>query len=53
MEGDNISLNEELNIKNLIITARKDRPAGRVKSAVKIQDKESRRHCLKSVDLNI
>ncbi|RIA93460.1 hypothetical protein C1645_819426 [Glomus cerebriforme] len=29
------------------------KPPGRVKSAVEIQDKESRRHYLKSIDLNI
>ncbi|GBB91195.1 hypothetical protein RclHR1_18380001 [Rhizophagus clarus] len=31
----------------------KRRPAGRMKSAVEIQDKESRRNCLRSIDLNI
>ncbi|UZO14690.1 uncharacterized protein OCT59_006140 [Rhizophagus irregularis] len=45
--------NEELDVVNPIITVRKGRPPGRVKSAVKIQDKESRRHCLKSIDLNV
>jgi hypothetical protein len=41
------------NVVNPIITVRKGRPTGRVKSAVEIQDKESRRHCLRSIDLNI
>ncbi|GBC48226.2 hypothetical protein GLOIN_2v1474313 [Rhizophagus irregularis DAOM 181602=DAOM 197198] len=45
--------NEELDVVNSIITVRKGRPPGRVKSAVEIQDKESRRHCLKSIDLNV
>ena len=40
-------------VNNPIITVRKGWPAGRVKSAVEIQDKESRRHCLGSIDLNI
>jgi hypothetical protein len=45
--------NEELDVVNPIITVRKGRPPGRVKSAVEIQDKERRRHCLKPIDLNI
>jgi hypothetical protein len=45
--------NDELDVVNPIITVRKGRPPGRVKSAVEIHDKESRRHCLKSIDLNI
>ncbi|CAB4390330.1 unnamed protein product [Rhizophagus irregularis] len=45
--------NEKLDVVNPIITVRKERPPGRVKSAVEIQDKESRRHCLKSIDLNV
>ncbi|CAB4473010.1 hypothetical protein RhiirA1_450472 [Rhizophagus irregularis] len=38
--------NEELDVVNPIITIRKGRRPGRVKSAVEIQDKESRRQCL-------
>jgi hypothetical protein len=38
--------NEELDVVNPIITVRKGRPPGRVKSAVEIQNKEHRRHCL-------
>ncbi|GBC09501.1 hypothetical protein RclHR1_08910005 [Rhizophagus clarus] len=45
--------NVELNVANPVITVRKGRPAGRVKSAVEIQDKENRKSCLKSVDFNI
>ena len=41
------------NVANPIITVRKGRPAGRIKSATEIQDNESRRRCLRSVDLNI
>ena len=44
--------NKELDVANPVITARKGRPGGRVKSAVEIQDKENKR-CLNSVDLNI
>ncbi|GBB98256.1 hypothetical protein RclHR1_31820001 [Rhizophagus clarus] len=29
------------------------RPAGRIKSAVEIQDKENRRNCLRTIELNI
>ncbi|GES77558.1 hypothetical protein GLOIN_2v1474313 [Rhizophagus clarus] len=38
---------------NLIIMVRKGRLTGRMKSAVEIQDKEGRRNCLRSIDLNI
>ena len=41
-----------MDVANPVITARKGRPGGRVKSAVEIQDKENKR-CLNSVDLNI
>ena len=44
---------EELDAANPVITVRKGRPAGRAKSAVEIQDKENKKSCLKSVDLNI
>ncbi|CAB5395285.1 unnamed protein product [Rhizophagus irregularis] len=37
--------NEKLDVVNPIITVRKERPPGKGKSAVEIQDKESRRHC--------
>jgi len=54
LDNQNLALNNEgLDIANPIITVRKGRPAGRAKSAVEIQDKESRRQCLKSIDLNI
>ena len=46
-------LNNNGNVANPIITVRKGRPAGRMKSATEIQDNENRRHCLRSVDLNI
>jgi len=45
--------NKELDVTNPVITVRKGRPAGRVKSAVEIQDKENKKHCLNSIDLNI
>jgi len=46
-------LNNNGNIANLIITVRKGRPAGRMKSTTEIQDNKNRRHCLRFVDLNI
>ncbi|CAG8693427.1 hypothetical protein GLOIN_2v1474313 [Rhizophagus irregularis DAOM 181602=DAOM 197198] len=45
--------NEELDLVNPIITVKKERPPGRVKNAVEIQNKESRKHCLKSINLNV
>ena len=45
--------NKELDVTNPVITVRKGRPAGRIKSAVEIQDKENKKHCLNAVDLNI
>ena len=45
--------NEELDLTNPIVTARKGRPAGRAKSIIEVQDKENKRNCVKSVDLNI
>ncbi|RIA83855.1 hypothetical protein C1645_833143 [Glomus cerebriforme] len=47
------SYKELIDIVNLIITVRKERPPERVKNAVEIQDKESRRYYLKLIDLNI
>ncbi|GBB96161.1 hypothetical protein RclHR1_00270007 [Rhizophagus clarus] len=41
------------NIANPIITARKGRPAGRIKSAVEIQDKGNKRNYLRTIKLNI
>jgi hypothetical protein len=52
-DQNNEELDEKLNAMNPVITAKKGSPAGRAKSAVEIQDKEIKKHCLKSVDLNI
>jgi hypothetical protein len=41
-DQNNEELDEELNVMNPVITARKGRPAGRAKSAVEIQDKKAK-----------